>query len=111
MSDRPVRTVAQVAAAVDVGFERAEELLLVLELMGHAEQAGAGYRRTRAAELMYPVLSEDEIKRRQVARRQADRKPGQCVYCARLYVPTPSLGRGLCSKRCEAEFDEMREAA
>lgn len=111
MSERPVRTVSQVARAADVGDDRAAELLLILELMGLAEPHGSGYRRTRAAELQYPVLDEAEVRRRQVARRQANPEPGHCIVCAKPYSPSPRLRSGFCSRACGAELRAMREVA
>jgi hypothetical protein len=110
VSERPVRTVAQISQAVGCGFGRANDLLFALELMGLAEPAGAGYRRSTAAEQHYPVLTPAEVKRRQVTRRQEAYTPGQCVWCGRVYAPT-STNEGICSAKCSEEFQEMREAA
>lgn len=112
---RPIRTIAQISTAADVSYERAEELLLILELMDIAEQYGSGYRRTLTAESRYPVLDEREVKRRQVARRLDNRKPGQCAFCGQPYAPgtTPQSprSRGFCTRTCQDEFHAMREVA
>jgi hypothetical protein len=51
---RPVRTVSQVAAALDVTDDRAELLLVTLEFMDIAERVHGGYRATGDAWERYP---------------------------------------------------------
>jgi hypothetical protein len=60
---RPVRTVSQLAAALDLTDRRAAELLTMLEMLALAEQAHGGYRATRYAWTTYPRPPAKEAKR------------------------------------------------
>lgn len=106
MSERPVRTIAQIATAVDCSYDRADALVFWLWTRGLVEPVGAGYRRSIAAEQCYPVLEPDEVRRRQAARRLEAGRPGQCFYCARSFG-----GSGCCSAECEEAMTSMREEA
>jgi hypothetical protein len=63
MSERPVRTVSMLAAALDVTERRAAELLMMLEMLGLAEQAHGGFRATAEAWQRYPRPKPKEAKR------------------------------------------------
>ena len=54
MTVRPIKTISQIAAALNVEDARAELLLTTLEFMGIAERAHGGYRATLDAWEKYP---------------------------------------------------------
>lgn len=54
MSERPIRSAAQVAAATGIRDERAEELLFALWVLRLVEPVGGGYRATETAWATYP---------------------------------------------------------
>jgi len=122
MTERPVRTAAQISKAVGCTYARAEILLTLLRLRGLAEPAGSGYRRTADAEARYAVLEPAEVKSRQILRRIEANELDVCVFCGRDCdgqqaddtEPLPDraaavlAGSDFCSEACERE---MRDAA